>query len=235
MMIKSLLRLRSIVSDFSRTWLQAFPGCQNLTQRKRFWLGNYWQIGRSPATVKTSIIDTDCHNIVKPSRHVLNLCVTVVVNILFQIIFIFPLFLGMVMYAYEFKTKEKQQLTEIKNYLQHIYYYYLFVYLFFAVCLRWRLHFEFVLASTPLPAGASPVQLTSRYTDIATWQGPADVDVETMTWDLPIKILPTNPLHASSISTSRTRNTVVFWEIHVFICLTLWRRRLVYSGVRRWE
>ncbi|CAH3160014.1 unnamed protein product [Porites lobata] len=78
------------------------------------------------------------------------------------------------------------------------------------VCLRWRLHFEFVLASTPLPAGASPVQLTSRYTDIATWQGPADVDVETMTWDLPIKILPTNPLHASSISTSRTRNTVVF-------------------------
>ena len=128
MMIKSLLRLRSIVSDFSRTWLQAFPGCQNLMQRKRFWLGNYWQICRSPATVKTSIIDTDCHNIVKPSCRVLNLCVTVVVNILFQIIFIFPLFLGMVMYAYEFKTKEKQQLPEIKNYLQHMYYYYLYIF-----------------------------------------------------------------------------------------------------------
>ena len=41
--------------------------------------------------------------------------VYVVVNFLFQLIFIFPLFLGMVMYANEFKTKEKQKLTEIKN------------------------------------------------------------------------------------------------------------------------
>ena len=41
--------------------------------------------------------------------------VFVVVNFLFQLIFIFPLFWGMVMYANEFKTKEKQKLTEIKN------------------------------------------------------------------------------------------------------------------------
>ena len=41
--------------------------------------------------------------------------VYVVVNFLFQFIFIFPLFLGMVMYANEFKTKEKQKWTEIKN------------------------------------------------------------------------------------------------------------------------
>ena len=39
----------------------------------------------------------------------------VVVNFLFQLIFSFPLFWGMVMYANEFKTKEKQKLTEIKN------------------------------------------------------------------------------------------------------------------------
>ena len=39
----------------------------------------------------------------------------VVVNFLFQLIFIFPLFWGMVMYANEFKTKEKQKLTEIEN------------------------------------------------------------------------------------------------------------------------
>ena len=39
----------------------------------------------------------------------------VVVNFLFQLIFIFPLFLGMVMYAKQFKTKEKQNLTERKN------------------------------------------------------------------------------------------------------------------------
>ncbi|XP_067056955.1 RAB6A-GEF complex partner protein 2-like [Acropora muricata] len=78
------------------------------------------------------------------------------------------------------------------------------------VCLKWRLHFEFILASSPLPAGASPVQLTSSHTDVATWQGPPDIEVETVTWDLPIKILPTNPLNASSISTTRTSNAIVF-------------------------
>ena len=41
--------------------------------------------------------------------------VYVVVNFLSQLIFIFPLFLGMVMYANEFKTKKKQKLTKIKN------------------------------------------------------------------------------------------------------------------------
>ncbi|KAJ7376593.1 Golgi membrane exchange factor (Ric1p-Rgp1p) subunit [Desmophyllum pertusum] len=78
------------------------------------------------------------------------------------------------------------------------------------VCLKWRLHFEFTLASSPLPAGASPVQLTTPYTDIATWQGPSDIDVETMIWDLPIKMIATNPLHASSISMHRTSSAIVF-------------------------
>ena len=41
--------------------------------------------------------------------------VCVVVNFLSQLIFIFLLFWGMVMYAYEFETKEKQKLTKIKN------------------------------------------------------------------------------------------------------------------------
>ena len=51
----------------------------------------------------------------KPEK-IKRLCnVNVVVNFLFQLIFVFPLFWGMVMYANEFKTKEKQKLTEIKN------------------------------------------------------------------------------------------------------------------------
>ena len=41
--------------------------------------------------------------------------VYVAVNFLFQVIFIFPLFLGVVVYANDFKTKEKQKLPEIKN------------------------------------------------------------------------------------------------------------------------
>ena len=39
----------------------------------------------------------------------------VVVNFLFQVIFVFLLFLGMVIYADEVETKEKQKLPEIKN------------------------------------------------------------------------------------------------------------------------
>ena len=41
--------------------------------------------------------------------------VVITVNFLFSVIFIFPLFLGMVMYANEFKRKEKQKLSEIKK------------------------------------------------------------------------------------------------------------------------
>ena len=41
--------------------------------------------------------------------------VYVVVNFLFQVIFVFLLFLGMVIYADEVETKEKQKLPEIKN------------------------------------------------------------------------------------------------------------------------
>ena len=43
-------------------------------------------------------------------------CIYGVVNCLFQIyFFIFPFVLGMIMYANEFKTKEKQKLTKVKN------------------------------------------------------------------------------------------------------------------------
>ena len=44
-----------------------------------------------------------------------NNTIYVVVNFLSQLIFIFLLFWGMVMYADEFQTKEKQKLTNIKN------------------------------------------------------------------------------------------------------------------------
>ena len=41
--------------------------------------------------------------------------ICVVVNFLSQVIFVFLLFLGMVMYANEVETKEKEKLPEIKN------------------------------------------------------------------------------------------------------------------------
>ena len=41
--------------------------------------------------------------------------INVVVNFLSQIIFVFPLFLGMVMYAIEGETKGKEKLSEVRN------------------------------------------------------------------------------------------------------------------------
>ena len=47
--------------------------------------------------------------------------VYVVVNFLSQIIFVFLLFLGVVMYANEVETKEKEKLPEVKNFNCNIY------------------------------------------------------------------------------------------------------------------
>ena len=64
------------------------------------------------------------HSNTHPCLRAVNpLLVYAVVDFLSQLIFIFPLFLGMVMYSNEFKTKEKQKLTSIKNQLQRIHSY----------------------------------------------------------------------------------------------------------------
>ena len=54
------------------------------------------------------------------NKNVLSGITTTYMLQLFQLIFAFPLFLGIVMCANEFETKENQKLTEIKNILQHI-------------------------------------------------------------------------------------------------------------------
>ena len=41
--------------------------------------------------------------------------VCVIVDFLFELIFSFQVFLGMVVYANKYKTKEKEKLIEIKN------------------------------------------------------------------------------------------------------------------------
>ncbi|XP_012272249.1 RAB6A-GEF complex partner protein 2 [Orussus abietinus] len=50
------------------------------------------------------------------------------------------------------------------------------------VKLKWRLHFEFVTTTKPveMPDGST-----------MSWQGPSTLDVETMVWDLPLRIHPT--------------------------------------------
>ena len=78
-----------------------------------------WSYGCTPEVAKheRSIRVAECgSSFLSACFNQLNLpSAYVVVNFLFQLIFSFPLFWGMVMYANEFKTKEKQKLTEIKN------------------------------------------------------------------------------------------------------------------------
>ena len=57
----------------------------------------------------------------------------------------------------------------------------------------------------PLVAPAVPDDPTI---DIS-WQGPAQLDVETLVWDLPIKVFATNPAHATSVSLLRSENSCV--------------------------
>lgn len=72
------------------------------------------------------------------------------------------------------------------------------------VCQRWRLHFEFVTAIEPLTGPERP-----RHPDESvTWRGPATIQVETMVWDLPIKMFPANPIHASSVTLLKTVHSI---------------------------
>ncbi|XP_063813549.1 RAB6A-GEF complex partner protein 2 isoform X2 [Pseudophryne corroboree] len=64
------------------------------------------------------------------------------------------------------------------------------------VSLKWRLHFEFVTSREPVEAPTVP----ENQSEIITWTGAEHIDVDTFSWDLPIKVLPTNPLLASYVS-----------------------------------
>lgn len=68
------------------------------------------------------------------------------------------------------------------------------------VCQRWRLHFEFITSTEPIPGECRPNDPDKSY----MWQGPPTLNVETMVWDLPVKVFPANPIHAASVSLLKT-------------------------------
>ncbi|XP_008936699.1 PREDICTED: retrograde Golgi transport protein RGP1 homolog [Merops nubicus] len=72
------------------------------------------------------------------------------------------------------------------------------------VSLKWRLHFEFVTsgesARTCLVRGNQP--------EAVTWTGVEQMEVDTFSWDLPIKVLPTNPILASYVSQFSSTNSI---------------------------
>ncbi|XP_034297774.1 RAB6A-GEF complex partner protein 2 isoform X2 [Pantherophis guttatus] len=64
------------------------------------------------------------------------------------------------------------------------------------VSLQWRLHFEFVTLRDVAEAHVAPKDKS----EAASWTGVEQMDVDTFSWDLPIKVLPTSPLLATSVS-----------------------------------
>ncbi|XP_035282075.1 RAB6A-GEF complex partner protein 2 isoform X1 [Anguilla anguilla] len=72
------------------------------------------------------------------------------------------------------------------------------------VSLRWRLHFEFVTAREPV----EPPTVLQNQSEVTVWTGAGHVDVDTFSWDLPIKVLPTNPALASYVSQFSGTNSI---------------------------
>ncbi|KAF6328033.1 RGP1-like protein, RAB6A GEF complex partner 1 [Rhinolophus ferrumequinum] len=72
------------------------------------------------------------------------------------------------------------------------------------VSLKWRLHFEFVTSREPGLVLLPPVQQP----ETVTWTGPEQVPVDTFSWDLPIKVLPTSPTLASYAAPGPSTSTI---------------------------
>jgi len=65
--------------------------------------------------------------------------------------------------------------------------------------LKWKLHFEFVISNSSFTElGLMPSETPDAGTmDGKYWQAPSSVNIETMVWDLPIKLYPNLPSYLS--------------------------------------
>nr|XP_009858270.1 RAB6A-GEF complex partner protein 2 [Ciona intestinalis] len=68
------------------------------------------------------------------------------------------------------------------------------------VCLKWRLHFEFVTATSPLKG----LDLETGQQRDRMWQGPGKIKTEVTSWDIPVQVLPTMPTQAENVAASHT-------------------------------
>ena len=77
-----------------------------------------------------------------------------------------------------------------------------------AVCLKWKLHFEFITATSPI----NGLDLETAQPGDRMWQGPGQIRTESMTWDVPVQVLPTMPTQAENIASSQTLSLLQFWR-----------------------
>jgi RAB6A-GEF complex partner protein 2 len=76
------------------------------------------------------------------------------------------------------------------------------------VSLKWKLHFEFVISIEP-EADLKIIPDVSG--DVSSnWQGPQNIPIETMVWDLPVTIYPSNPQLISQGIRGQSRHEMVF-------------------------
>ncbi|GLV43330.1 uncharacterized protein CBL_03873 [Carabus blaptoides fortunei] len=70
------------------------------------------------------------------------------------------------------------------------------------VCLKWRLHFEFVTSTDKA--------LEAPSLDQCGWQAPSEIPIETMIWSLPIRLFSTTPLHVlQGLQTSPPHSLII--------------------------
>lgn len=70
------------------------------------------------------------------------------------------------------------------------------------VCLRWRLHFEFVTSTSK--------RLDTPKVDEVEWRAPHEVPIETMVWSLPIRLYSTIPIHvAQGVQTNNVHKLII--------------------------
>ncbi|RMC16551.1 hypothetical protein DUI87_06488 [Hirundo rustica rustica] len=72
------------------------------------------------------------------------------------------------------------------------------------VSLKWRLHFEFC----DFWGSAGTCLVRGSQSEAVTWTGVEQMEVDTFSWDLPIKVLPTNPILASYVSQFSSTNSI---------------------------
>jgi len=71
------------------------------------------------------------------------------------------------------------------------------------------LRFEFVIsASASEPISMQPL-LDETSTEGHEWNGPAHCQVETMSWNLPITVLPTNPKQVANVVNLQTEYSMI--------------------------
>jgi len=74
------------------------------------------------------------------------------------------------------------------------------------VSFQWKLHFEFVTSVNPVP---QPILPHNEGENVMA-QAPPSLEVETMVWDMPIRIYPTNPAYVAFNLPFKTREAIRF-------------------------